>query len=54
MYCYGLEDKRAIDKTLDLYDNKRNAKYVLDVITNKDVTYEKGDGSLVDPIIISE
>lgn len=28
VYCYGLEDKRVLEKTLDLYDNKRNSKYV--------------------------
>ena len=28
VYCYGLEDKRALEKTLELYDRKRNAKYI--------------------------
>lgn len=28
VYCYGLEDKRALDKTVELYDNKRHGKYL--------------------------
>lgn len=28
VYCYGLEDKRMLDKTMGLYDNKRNARYM--------------------------
>ena len=28
VYCYGLEDKRAIDRTIELYDSKRNGKYI--------------------------
>ena len=28
VYCYGLEDKRVLDKTLELYDSMRNGKYL--------------------------
>ncbi len=28
VFCYGLEDKRVLDKTIELYDNKRNGRYV--------------------------
>ena len=28
VFCYGLEDKRVLDKTIELYDNKRNGKYI--------------------------
>ena len=28
VFCYGLEDKRMLEKTYELYDNKRSAKYL--------------------------
>ena len=28
IYCYGLEDKRVLDKTIGLYDNKRSGRYI--------------------------
>lgn len=28
IYCYGLEDKRVLEKTTGLYDNKRNGRYI--------------------------
>lgn len=28
IYCYGLEDKRVLEKTIELYDNKRNGRYI--------------------------
>ena len=28
VYCYGLEDKRMLDKTISLYDNKRSGRYI--------------------------
>lgn len=26
--CYGLEDRRVLEKTIELYDNKRSGKYI--------------------------
>ena len=28
IYCYGLEDKRVLEKTIELYDNKRSGRYI--------------------------
>lgn len=28
IYCYGLEDKRILDKTIELYDKKRDGKFI--------------------------
>ena len=28
VYCYGLEDKRILEKTIELYDRKRDGKYL--------------------------
>lgn len=28
VYCYGLEDKRMLDRTITLYDNKRYGRYI--------------------------
>lgn len=28
VYCYGLEDKRVLDKTIELYDRKRDGRYI--------------------------
>lgn len=28
VYCYGLEDKRILDKTIELYDKKRDGRYI--------------------------
>lgn len=28
VYCYGLEDKRVIDKTIELYDRKRDGRHI--------------------------
>ena len=28
VYCYGLEDKRVLDKTIELYDKKKDGQYI--------------------------
>ena len=32
VFCYGLEDKRVLDKTIELYDNKRNGKFIASLL----------------------
>lgn len=32
VFCYGLEDKRIFDKTLELYKAKRNGKYISNLL----------------------
>lgn len=41
VFCYGLEDKRVLEKTIELYDNKRNAKYISKLLYDVRVDLKK-------------
>lgn len=41
VYCYGLEDKRVLDKTLELYDSKRHSKYISKLLYDVRIDFKK-------------
>ena len=41
VYCYGMEDKRALDKTTELYDNKRNGNYISKSLYDVRIDFKK-------------
>lgn len=45
--CYGLEDKRMLDKTLELYDKKRNAKFISKLLNDVRADFKKKTKGLV-------
>ena len=41
VYCYGLEDKRMLDKTIELYDKKRDGKYISKLLYDVRADFKK-------------
>lgn len=47
VHCYGLEDKRMLDKTLELYDKKKYAKYISKYLNDVRADFKKKTKGLV-------
>ena len=41
VYCYGLEDKRILDKTIELYDKKRDGRFISKLLYDVRTDFKK-------------
>lgn len=41
VYCYGLEDKRILEKTIELYDKKNNGKFIAKLLYDVRTDFKK-------------